>query len=279
MTDINTGVQPQGGAPAVQPNPTPAPVAQAPVAQPENVSDRTAEQFQKLLDSNRQLYEQNEAMRKEMKERFTPAPAPAPAPTQQAQVDDFIEVDPATGQPYINEQRLRSKVKELEEAARRAEQKADNFVKSTQEREIERQNREAFAAFPELNPQAQNFDRDFNMQTRALIMDSWVNPQDYGGRPLEFAEAAGKVRGWKAAPTVQQPTPTPIPIDDTSKAQATADLPNTPQRTYAPDSGDELVQLQQLTRRGGPAGDKALAQRLMHTEHIVGPNTVVQGGE
>lgn len=272
MADTNNGVQPQDGAPVVQSTP-------APVAVPENMSERTAEQFQKLLDSNRQLYEQNEAMRREIKERLAPPTStPAPVAYEQTQVDDFIEVDPVSGQPYINEQRLRSKVKELEEAAKRAEQKADSFVKSTQEKEIERQNREAFAAYPELNPQAPNFDKDFNMQTRALIMDSWVNPQDYGGRPLEFKEAADKVKSWNkvAAP---QPAPTPTPVVDDSKAQATADLPNSPQRSVTSSNADDVERLRELTRKGGREGDIALAMRLKHTEHIVGPNTTVQGGE
>lgn len=277
MADIPNGVPPVTAAPVAPATPTiPAPAAPAPAAPAQDVSDRTTEQFQKLLDSNRQLYEQNEEMRRELRTKLTP---PAPAPIPQQQVEDFIETDAETGQRYINEQRLQSTVNELKEAAKRAEQKADNFAKTAQDREIERQNREAFNAFPELNPSAQNFDKDFNLQTRALIMDSWVNPADYGGRPLEFIEAASKVRGWKQVAVANAPTPAPVAPANDNKAQATADLPNAPQRTYVSTEDPELERLKQLTRKGGRDGDEALAKRLLQTEHIVGPGTIVQGGE
>lgn len=270
----------------VVPQPT-APVDPAPVAPtPAPVSDRTADQFAKLLESNKRLAEQNEVYRKSIDLLNTPAPVKVQAPTASVaptkqNASDFIETDPNTGERFINEAALASRLAELEQRASKADQvesQLNTFVKTQNETQMQRETNEAIQAFPELDPKAQNFDPEFLRDVRARITDSMINPTDYSlpaGQRLEYKRAAELVKAQYSRYGVQttqkvteQQEAEAQQAAAEAKAQATAQVPNTsaPAQVYSTQADAELSSLRMKTRLGS---DEALAKRLLHTEHIV----------
>jgi hypothetical protein len=238
------------------------------------MKDRTRENFEKLLESNQRLFEQNEILRQEIHQRLgTPAPQapaqPQTPPTQAQSEWDFYETDPKTGETYINRDKLNRTMKDIRERANRAEITAQSLVKTNEEREIERQNQEAFVAYPELNPQGGKFDERLHKQVRGMLYDSFLNPGVYGGRPLTFKEAADLARGGQPAQPAAQPAPQAQPgAGEALKEAGAAQLSSQPQNAPAPTDDSELLALRFATRMGS---EEALARRLVHTEHILPP--------
>jgi hypothetical protein len=274
----------------VVPQPAAAPVAPEPVAQPAPVSDRTANEFAKLLESNKRLAEQNEVYRKSIEllntqpvaPRVPVAPvatAPAPTPTGSFNVNDFVETD-ASGEKVINEQKLAAYYSDLAQKASKVdnlENQLNTFVKSQNEQQMMRETNEAIEAFPELDPKAQNFDVEFLRDVRARITDSMINPQDYNlpaGQRLGYKQAASLVKQQYSRfgvavtkqATQQQEAEAQAVVD--AKAQAAAPTPtsSTPVNAYTVNADAELQSLRMKTRMGS---DEALAKRLLHTEHIM----------
>lgn len=270
--------------PIVEPTPAPvapvAPVAQAapvaPVAPaPAPVSDRAGQEFQKLLESNQRLFQTVETMRQEM-ERVKAAPAApayqAPAP-QVVDTREFIEVDPTTGEQFINDQKLQSRIKEINDRATRAEQAITQFAQQNEQREIQRQEMEAYAAYPELNPANPGYNPVFAKQTRAYLQDSFINQADYGNRMLQFKEAADLVRQ-QFAPQQAQPVQEATPNAQAAEAQAQAEALRQqaiaepigqPAQQIRPAVANEeyYEQVRTATRKGD---DNALAARLASLE-------------
>lgn len=275
-------------APVAQTPPASVPTPAAPASLPSDTRDRTKEQFDKLLDSNRRLFEANELLRREMSQRTTAqqtyAPiqqTPQPVPQQQVNPADFVETDPTTGEQYINTQKMTARLNEVNARASRTEQAVKNYIKTAEEREIERQSKETYTVYPELNPGTASalnpkFDEKFNKQVRGVLLDSMYNPNDYGGRPLSFKEAADFVKATN--PTAQpQPAPTPTKKEKEAQAAATAasqdlktqgsvQVPSQPQNAPQPVNDEELQRLRMKTRLGD---SEALAKRLINTEHIL----------
>jgi hypothetical protein len=282
----NTDVPEQNAA--QQPAPTQGEPAQAPqpAATPKqeeamsNAPDRTKEQFEKLLESNKRLYDANMLLRQEMEQQRTAPQAPQPGPQRATEInpDDFIEEDPSTGQKYINDQRLKAKLEEIQKKADQAEKAIQNYMKTNEDREIERQNQEAFDAFPDLDPSSKKFDANFHKQVRGALADSMFNPEDYNGRPLSFKEAASFVR-------TQYPTQTAQPkasdataetekaeaeksqAAQTQKEQASTQANSQPRAAQQVSDDEELESLRYRTRYQND--DWALAERLKFTEHIL----------
>src|SRR3990167_1255509 len=259
-----------------------APVAPvAPLA--DDTKDRTKEQFDKLLESNRRLAEDNAnkaleiARRDEMDRVFTPQ---ASRPTQPAPIDpkDFIEKDPVTGQEFINVERLRERLEETNTKAVRAEEIINKYIAETQDKEVQRQNEEAFSAYPELDPNGKKFDVNFTKHVRGILQDSMWNVNDYGGKPLSFKAAADFVKGSlkpadvaPAAPTEEEAAIAKAEADaaQLAKDQASANptaQPGNASRQNANDNA-ELENLRYRTRYLND--DTALAERIKHTEHIL----------
>jgi len=276
---------------------TPTPVAPATTATPAApVADRTSEQFEKLLGSNKQLYEANELLRKELTNRANvnqqfatinqpPVPQPRSEPVNP---QDFIEVDSVTGERYISEDKLQAKINELNNKTTQAQEAISRYLRTAEDREADRQSRETFKSYPELDPSRPQFDVAFSNQTRAIIYDSLINPQDYGGRPLEFRDAADFVTKstkrnvvLEPAATVQgTPTPTtPQGADQAmldqaqaikDQASATIQGQSQPQRSPQQYDGEDRKALVRATREGNL---EALAKRLAQVEHTVPQET------
>lgn len=263
------GQQPQAPAQPVQPQAPQAP-------QVDNSTSRTKEQFEKLLESNRKLFEANQQLQQKMEtinqpqQPQVPQQVPTPQP-QQVDPRDFIERDPVTGEQYINETKMKSRIREIEERASRAEQTINSFIKTAEQREIDRQNAEAFSAHPELNPDSDGFDKNLSRQVRSVIYDSLLNAQDYGGRPLSFKEAADFIKGQQTPDTT---TPTQggnestgesaAPQTNEKKEQSSAQAMSAPQNAPQQTSSEELGRMRMATRMGD---DSALAARIVAVEH------------
>lgn len=276
--------QPQ---PVAQPQPAPqaAPVYEPqPVAQPQIVTDngRTRQEFEKLLERNNELARTNAILQQEMQRRAQVTQQYAPlqqTPQTPAQVDprDFVEVD-ANGVEYINEQKLKSKIDEVNQRAMRSEQMVQNYIQTSEQREQERQNRETFNAYPELNPaNTDKFDKGFHNRTRQVMIDALVNPQEYGGRALTFKEAADLVRQ-EYAPA--SPVPGMDSNDAVQQQQAAEGAAIKQQASVTPVSQPQAVRSnvddEELHRRLSAAtrmGDEeALAIRLKYTNHVRTPS-------
>ena len=279
----------QPAQPPAQPEPTKKP-EEKPTVQTD--SKRTQGQFDKLLENNKRLYDANEQLRTQLtqkalaNEQFAPIQQPPiqqqPAQTQ-VSVADFVEVDPVSGERFIDDKKLQSKIEDLNSKATKAEDAVQRYIQTSEQREIDRQNEEAFDSYPELNPTGENHDVRFHNQTRALIYDSLINPQDYGGKPLSFKKAADFVKGGdnvtdnseknkQAFASKDEPGEQTVAANEPStegedaKQQAAASVAGEqPEGREAPADSEELSKLQQATRLGDT---EALAKRIANTDHI-----------
>lgn len=299
--------QPQGFQAAPPQNGfAPAPVQ--PQFVPEQQPDRTSQQFEKLTDSNQRLAQQNQnkedenrrlrqeleqlqRTRQQTNQQFQPVQQqPVQQPAQQQQqsalpkLSDYIQTDPVTGQRWVDEERFnvdyQRSANDIAQKATRAEETVQRYVQTAEQREIARQESEAFGAYPQLNPRGGSFDARLSQQTRAIIYDSMINPQDYPGtRPLTFREAADFVSGDRTAGATQESVPTPAVNAENAvqKQQAAVSAPNMPQQIVASVESDAAYErLRQGTRDGS---DEAIAIRLKNATHRLADMEAALGGE
>lgn len=145
---------------------------------PENVSERTRKEFERLREQLR-LERQQRLYTQGVFNAVPPAQPSAPVPLY----------DPETG--LLNEQAfddVQQRARAAEERAARAEQAISNLYE-------DQQKRETFSVHPELDPSSKSFNKDLHVATRRILMDSMVNPDDYGGKQLSFKEAADLAKG------------------------------------------------------------------------------------
>ena len=269
--------------PASQPSatepPVQQPVEQKPEEQVAEVSDRTKEQFDKLLENNQRLFEANELLQQELVKRqqaaqtFQPIQQPPTQQTpQQVNPNDFVEVD-EYGNKFVNEVKLQTAINTLNDKATRAEQVVQNYIQNAEQREIDRQNKEAYASYPELDPTDKDFNPEFSDFTRAVIYDSLINSHRYDGRGLSFKEAADLVKSrtggnQKVEEKIEEKEET-SKADEAQEAKEQGSLEPVTQpqgQTAGPD--EDLEQLRQITRLGGTNSDRAIAQRLTRIPHV-----------
>ncbi len=266
----------------------------APATPVEPMRERTQENFDKLLESNNRLFQQQQAqsvmIQRMLQQQQAPQqPQQQPVvngnnpvmPQPQINMNDFIFRDPITGDEMIDREKLTKNLSAIQQEAMQAREMAMQAQQQAKAQEKDRQEREAFTQYPELNPRSQKYDGDFNKKTRAFLTDSMLNPEDYGGRSMSFREAADLVRAG-VQPTQQQvaqaatvaqvienqpqqaanAAPTANQIH---KEQASTMVPNQPPQAQAEITADELRGQQVRTRMGD---DTALAERLKFTDHI-----------
>lgn len=280
-TDIGTSAGQAPVAPAVAP--VAEPVVQQPVAPqpapaplPENAPNRTREQFEKLVESNRRLYEDKLQLERELASRRAPEANPFGTPQRQVQQvnpNDFVETDPITGDKFINEQRLRARLEEVTNKASQLEKTLQGYVKTAEEREIDRQEKETYRAHPELNPNSKTFDPVFNRNVRSILTDSFYNQEEYGGQPLSFKEAADFVKTQFQPKTAQVDTQAQAEATkqqqaaaQAQKEQGSAQAVSQPRGNAAISDDEQLENLRYRTRYLND--DWALAQRIVNTDHV-----------
>jgi hypothetical protein len=160
---------------------------------PENASERTRKEFEKLREDLRS----ERAKRIETERMFGQPQQTTPQffPNNQQLTQVY---DPNTG--LLNEEALtdiQQKAFQAEQRANKAEQAIANF-------QIEQQSREAYTAHPELDPKSRDFDEDLNKRTRAFALDSMIHPEDYSGKQLSFKEAADFAKSSLAPKKVEE---------------------------------------------------------------------------
>ena len=147
---------------------------------PENATDRTKEQFDKLTASNKQLKGQLDKLQADIASQVPAVGYNVPQP----KAEEFV--DPATGE--VNIDKLNKSLVEANRQARQARQDVSRLREEAQEKE-------AYTTYPQLEPNNKSFDKELYRQTRAVLFDSMMNPQDYEGRTLTMKEAADRATG------------------------------------------------------------------------------------
>lgn len=133
---------------------------------PAGVSERTAEQFEKLKTQLAELKAQQSSK----------------APKQQSQVAPLY--DPTTGYVDVNE------LEGLRQVAIDAQTQIAELKAEREKEQEEAQTKEVLSTYPELDPESKGYNRDFYKATRAVLLDSRYNPDDYGGKSLTYKQAA-----------------------------------------------------------------------------------------
>jgi len=212
---------------------------------PEDASDRTKHEFDKLQQQLR-----DERTRREYYESVFQS-----MQTQKPEQPKSVPVyDPETG--LVNEQAFTDLQKQSLEATARAE-RAETAVQQYLQDQEEKQ---VYQKYPELNPNlAKTHNKTLHVKVRRLMVDSMLNPNDYGGKQIGFMEAAdlakeddtsaveqAKKEGAKEA--MEQLTP---------KEQASLEAVGTPGRRT--ELSSDLEELKILTRKGNI---EAIAERL-----------------
>lgn len=207
------------------------------LALPEDVKQRTAEQFDKLkaqlADERSRRMEAEQSFNSYYQSLSQPNTTQEPAPLY----------DPNTGYIYGNElENLRNTTLDANKRAERAEQKLEKYIMDAQERE-------AFAAYPELNYKDKDYDPSLYKATRALITDSLMNPKDYGNKELSMREAAEMAKSLqdKQVSKVRQEVKEQTLEELTPKEQASVDVRG---RSEPQSNREDLAELSYRTRRG-----------------------------
>lgn len=155
---------------------------------PEDASERTQEQFEKLKTQNKRLKEELEKKKQteSVFESMRPKPQPAlePMGVQQQSLPEYI--DPDTG--YIDVPKFNQALSQTRAEAQQARQQVRQYIEDQQERE-------AYTAHPELNPQGESFNEKLYRDTKAHLLSSMIYPKEYGGKSLTLREAADLAKG------------------------------------------------------------------------------------
>ena len=163
---------------------------------PDEVKERTRLEFEKLKENNQKLFselKEERGSRQRLEDIFKSITAQPQA--QAPQVQQPVPVyDPTTG--LLNEEALNNTQNTALDAQRKAEEAQAAALKQQQEFQKYLQDleaREAFTAYPELDPRGLSgkpHDKELHIETRKVLMDSMLNPDDYGGKQLSFKQGA-----------------------------------------------------------------------------------------
>lgn len=274
---------------------------------PDGTSQRTTEQFQKVLQSNNALHEQNQLLQRQLQQlqeaqgrieqeiqqhstnatnysstQNTQVQPSVPLQSPTVNPNDFVEIDPETGEKFINSDRLNAAIQATRQAAVAESSKVvQDYIQNQQKQEELRQIKEAYENYPSLNPNSSDHDTEFARLTRQILTDSYGYQQDYGGFPLTFKQAADQALSYvnairkgasqaqaqaevkkvadeqKAETEVQQQKATQEA--EQAKQAAAADVTGASQAGQSQVLNAELTELRYQTRRGSV---EALAARL-----------------
>lgn len=200
---------------------------------PDNASERTRREFEKLREDLRQEREQREYL-----ESLYSASQLPPSPQQ----DDPYE-DPA----------LRE--------AREAKERAARAERGLQQLQADQENREVYQSYPELDPKGEKHDKELHNETRRLMLDSMVNPKDYGNQQLSFLEAAKMAKDKLVGKTEEAKKQGAQEALEgiAPKEQASMEATGSPTRAADLTVDDDLEELRLRSRKGD---EHAIAQRL-----------------
>lgn len=179
---------------------------------PEDASDRTREQFEKLKKHNEELAERLRQLEEDKKQpdvtesvfdNFRPQDVvpdvPIPTQTQfpglsQKQIAETYEglVDK---DGYLNADLLKSTLKSLQDDARQAKEEARKTREEYKQREENEMVRQAHQEFPYLNPKSKSFDRGFFEAVKNELVSQMMRGEK------DLVAAAKKVSQFYKVPT------------------------------------------------------------------------------
>lgn len=237
---------------------------------PDETSEHAKQQFERLREQLRsekekRLYYEN--VFSNIQQQQIPS-----QPKVEAKPEMLPIYDPNTG--LINEKAFESQQQQLTEAKRLAIEAREEAKKATQDaqawrkHESERLQRaeeeEAFKVYPDLDYRNQKtLDKKFHAQVRATLLDSMLNPADYGGKQLSYKLAADMVKG--ASPQVVEKAKAEGAKQAMEnlqpKEQASLEATGNSNRRSDVDLENE-EELKRLTRKGGIAAEEAIILRM-----------------
>lgn len=165
---------------------------------PEDATERTKEQFEKLKQHNAELQERLKAMETSKPETsvydaFRPVETPVtPMPqfsfpgVPQNQVNDAV-ANLVDENGYLDEKILKETLSDLQKQVRDAKEEAANARKSYEQREESEQVRVTHNKYPQLDPKSPNFNRKFFERVKEKMIVNFIN----GNR--SFLDAADSV--------------------------------------------------------------------------------------
>jgi hypothetical protein len=154
---------------------------------PESASDRTKSEFEKLKTQLREERERREVLEGAFK-TLQPKEEPYQAPIY----------DPDTG--YVNEQVLT----ETQRRAIQAEERATKAEEAIKQFRMEQETKEAYQAYPEADPSSNEFDPKLKNLAAGVILQSMLNPQDFGGKQFSLKEAYDYLKADTQSAAVEQ---------------------------------------------------------------------------
>lgn len=188
---------------------------------PEDASERTRKEFEKLKEHNKKLAEELEAVKggqqrpPSLLENYVLHQQPAPAPQVQPIVAPNLSQTQVTEiqkqlideQGYLNQDELEARLKLAEQAelrARQAEERANQALERVGRFEVDAQTRALYAKHPQLDPSSQDFDPEFYELTKNELLSQLVN----GGKqdPISAADKMSKYVQKKQVSQAQQET-------------------------------------------------------------------------
>lgn len=208
---------------------------------PKGVKERTANEFEKLRQELRA-----EKERRARVERMMQSINRTPLPQQQPFQPDYY--DPETGEVDVN--RLEGRIGGAEAQARQALQTAQRIIDS----EDKKQEKAAYKAHPQLDPNTDSFNEDFQ---RAVI--GYLASEYREGKATTLKQAADRVKSFSKADLKKAEEAGAVQAREslTPKEQATMEATGRSDRRSQ--TGTELETLRQQTRRGDA---RAIQERL-----------------
>jgi len=207
---------------------------------PAEVSERTAQQFDKLRQQLREERERRAAIEGAYR---TLQPQETPTPL----------IDPDTG--YLDEQALTA----IQREAQQARMEAQQLRAEMNQAQMDAENRETYTVHPELDPNGKAFDKKLHVATRQILLDAMLNPQDYGDKQLSFKEAADMAKGMTQADKARADGAREAIEQLTPKEQASLEASGSSQRSRVVAGAQEVEDLRRRSRKGDP---EAIVARL-----------------
>lgn len=209
---------------------------------PDQASERTRREFEKLQTQLRE-----ERNRRKYLESVQP-------PQQEQQITPLY--DPNTGlldeNAFAQTQRLAI---ESDQRARQAEQRLQEFTENQERADL-------YGSFPELNPQAKEFDKTLDSLTAGIWYASQVTPERFGKQlsQKEAASEAKKILSGGNEKAKQQGAEEAL-TQLTPKEQATLSAAGS-SNGRSQIANQNIDDLRLRTRKGGDEGIEAAVQRL-----------------
>ena len=217
---------------------------------PEQVSDRTRREFEKLKEANRKLKAELEAKtipEESVFDVFKASPEPSVVPQQMPQpssyVDEYGNVDQAS---------FNAAVAEANAKAERASRDAQEAIARLRAQDEKRQEEEAYAKHPYLNNKGSEYDATFRQLVKDRVVANYAS-----GKEQRLVDIADEIASFYKPANVEAERERAV--EDYKKTEAKKAASSSPKATSRPSQSmtdDEL-------REASMGGDEyALAKRL-----------------